>query len=152
MAQNRSDKSPYQSRFGAGWISGAQFLAENMCSRKARSDGSELPLKFWQDPYWEKQLKLQLLHANKLLESFEMPDILTGLKHPDAKKVYSLGLKSVLIPLIKRAKKLRLSQERQIASIPKCDPLPSVDITQKPRVPFSTNKNKLQSLRDLDNN
>lgn len=151
MAENRSEKSCYESRFGGGWISSAQFLSENMCNRKSRATGSgDLPPKFWEDSYWVKQFLLQVKHANELLGKFEMSDILCALRHPDAKKVYSFGLKSVLEPLIKRAQKLRLSQETQVATKSnQSEPTPSVDTTQKPRVPFGT-KSKLQSLRDLD--
>lgn len=151
MAKQRSDKSPYQSRFGAGWISESQFLAENMCSRKARAEfGGELPAKFWQDPYWEKQLRLQLKHANDLLKEYSVTSILAALKHPDAKKVYSLGLKNVLLPLIQKAQnKQNLIKNQETKPIT----VDIVDVKQTPRKPFvpKNKKNNLQSLRDLDN-
>lgn len=150
MAKNKSEKSPYQSRFGAGWISPAQWLAENMCSRKSRAEnGGELPPRFWNDEYWEKQLRLQLKHANDLLKEFDMAVILTALKHPDAKRVYSLGLKSVLIPLMRRGQGIKNLQEEQRKTV-NTEPLPKVDITQKPRQPFARQKSTLQRLRELD--
>jgi hypothetical protein len=155
VAQNKTEKSCYQSRFGSGWITGAQFLAENMCSRKSRAGfGGELPHKFWKDKYWEKQLQLQLLHANKLLKQFDISDILVALKHPDAKRLYSLGLHSVLNPLIERERNLRISREKQQENS-KIDLVQwsevEIDINQQPRKPFASHKSSLQKLRDLEN-
>ena len=144
MAINRSEKCSYQSRFGGGWISASQWLAENMCSRKARAESGELPPKFWHDSYWEKQLKLQLKHANDLLKKYKVEAIVEALKHPDAKKIYSLGLKSVIVPLIEKSQK-------KIDIVREPTKIDDVDITQKPRKPFSNKKNPLQILRELEN-
>jgi len=68
MANERSEKSCFQSKFGGGWISSGQFLAEIMCERFALSQKERLSHKFWSDPYWLKKFKLQLKGANELLK------------------------------------------------------------------------------------
>lgn len=151
MAKQRTEKSCYQSRFGSGWITPAQWLAENMCSRKARSEGNDLPSKFWNgSDYWKGQLKLQLKHANDLLKEYDVSLIVEVLNKPEVKKVYSLGLKSVLIPLLKeRQKQLKFQQESLHLSRP--DPIIPIDTTQTPRKPFGIKRSGLQGIRDLEN-
>jgi hypothetical protein len=161
MAKERSDKCPYESKFGGGWLNSVQFLAESMCARAARAQKTELPHKFWNDTYWLKKYKLQLKHAANLLKDFTVGEIIKGLKHQDARRIYSLGLTSVLVPLIEREKKLaRIREEnnqvnRVEESADDYDTSPANasgaenEIVQ-PRKPFSLGKNKLQKLRELD--
>lgn len=150
MAREKSEKSPYKSRFGAGYISAAQWLAENMCDRFARSQGTNLPSKFWAQPYWLKKFKLQLKHANTLLQKYDVSLILFALRHPDAKKVYSLGLTSVLIPLMEmEKKKVERSSTLQGSSSIEIKP---ISIQEQPRKPFVSKdrNNILKKLRELD--
>lgn len=147
MAKERSEKSCYASRFGGGWISAEQYLAENMCSRKGRSEGNELSPFFWREKYWEKEFLKQLRFAKELLSQFSMEAILSALRHPDAKRVYSLGLKSTLIPLISKEQtkinnRTRVQDEIEV---------PEVDINKPPRKPFGRGLSPLQRLRDLEN-
>jgi hypothetical protein len=163
MSEKKTEKSCYQSRFGANWITASQYLAENMCSRKSRSDeGKDLPQKFWTDKYWEKQLLLQIRHANELLKQYSVSSILKALKHPDCKRVYSLGLKSVLVPLIERFERQEATTQKVLEAkmatakdAETTEDITPVDVCQKPRPAFSTSKNKsknyLQRLRELDN-
>jgi len=92
---------PYKSRFGGGYISGVQYLAENMCARLARRDRVELHERFWKSARWEKEFRLQTVHAAKLLKDYSMEAIIAALQTTRGKQVYSLGLKSVLVPIIK---------------------------------------------------
>lgn len=149
MAQNKSEKSPYQSRYGAGWITAAQWLAENMCARFARSQGEDLPNRFWTSPYWEKKFKLQMKHANELLREFSAEEIVTALRHPDARRIYSLGLKSVIVPILKEIQKKNKIQEKlQVKT--EVEPLIVSAEGAKLRPSFSYKKNFLQKLRELD--
>jgi hypothetical protein len=150
MANERSDKCCFQSKFGGGWITAGQFLAEIMCERDAISSNQKLFLKFWNDPYWLKKFKLQLKHANELLETYPVEAILAALKHKDLKKVYSLGLKSAIIPIAERERdKIERSKlAGNICSVEEEEKV--IDITQKPRQTFSPGANKLNKLRELE--
>jgi hypothetical protein len=151
MAKERTEKSCYESRFGAGWISASQYLAENMCARKARSQNNALAPLFWKDPYWEREFRLQLKHANELLETFSVEAIIKGLRHNDAKRIYSLGLKSVLVPLIRREQKQIEYQQDQLArQVQEQKDEEPIKLDYTVRKTFSTKRSKLQQLRDLD--
>ena len=148
MAKNRSDVSCYASRFGAGWIAGDAYLAENMCSRKGRAEGNELAPFFWREPYWIKEFLKQKRLAAELLEEFEMQSIIAALRHKDAKNIYSFGAKSVLRPLIQKEQN-RLNVQREVgegATAPE-----PVDIYKAPRKPFGAKRSLIQTLRDLEN-
>lgn len=162
MASQKTDKCCYESRFGGNWITREQFLAENMVARAARAQKTELPNKFWNDPYWLKKYKLQIKHVSELLKDFTVAEIIKGLKHPDARQVYSFGLKSVLVPLIRREQKLHTlrvanqNQELEIKNLESDegsvadDIPPAYSSPAQPRKPFSVKKNKLQQLRELE--
>jgi hypothetical protein len=119
-----------------------------MCDRFARSQNSSLPQKFWDNSYWLQKFKLQLMHANSLLKDYHIDNILSALRHPDAKKIYSLGLKKVLIPLIEQSQAQSITQQK-ITKLEKIQ-IENVDTDQKPRRPFGR-KTNLQKLRELEN-
>jgi hypothetical protein len=150
LAKNKTEKSCYASRFGAGWISAEQFLAENMCSRKGRSEGNELAPFFWREKYWEKEFLKQLRFARELVEQYSVEAIVAALRHPDAKKIYSFGLKSVLIPLISKEQR-RIDTKEEIKQYEKPYVPEHVDIYKQPRKPFGRSPSLLQRLRDLEN-
>lgn len=84
------EKTRWQSAYGGGWIGDAQYLAEEMCRRKARKDGVELPLRFWDGPPWKQFFLMQLRFANELLKRHSVDAILFGLRHPKGKTAFSL--------------------------------------------------------------
>ena len=84
-------------------ISAAQYLAEFMCERIAHKDGKVLTTKFWNKPEWGKVFRAQITHANKWLKSYDARSILRALKTFRGKKIYSLGAKYLLEPLVKQA-------------------------------------------------
>jgi hypothetical protein len=147
LAKERTDKSPYQSRFGAGWISADKYLAENMCSRKGRAEGGELAPFFWKEEYWRKEFLKQLRFAADLLKVYSMESILAALRHNDAKRIYSLGAKSALIPLISKIQKqLDIRKEGETTTV-----VEPVDVNKPPRKPFGRGISPLQRLRELEN-
>lgn len=150
MAKNKTEKSCYTSRFGAGWITAEVYLAENMCSRKGRSEGNELAPFFWREKYWEKEFLKQLRFARELVEEYSVQAIVAALKHPDAKKIYSFGLKSVLIPLISKEQR-KIDTKEEIKQYEQPYVPEPVDIYKQPRKPFGPNRSVLQRLRDFEN-
>jgi hypothetical protein len=73
---------------------------------------------------------------------------LKALEHPDAKKVYSLGLHSVILPLIKQSIKQESLYSRSVET---SSNQVTIDTTEKPRATFShKGKSSLNKLKDLD--
>lgn len=93
-----TDTKKYQSRYGAkGYITAANFLVEEICTRIAKKEGRVLPTKFWNHPEWSKIYKAQLKHANLLLDEVSCLQIMSFLRTFRGKQVYSLGLKKIIV-------------------------------------------------------
>lgn len=91
MAKECSEDSPYKSRFGGGFLSKGQWLAENMMARMARRDKTELPHKFWNQPRWKRQFLNQLRLANSLLKLYDVEAIVRALNRREGKNIYSFS-------------------------------------------------------------
>ena len=149
----RSDKCRWPSRFGGGFLADAQYLAENMCDRKARKQGTTLGFKFWDksNPVWQREFLLQARHATSLLKLYSVEAIVRALRAPKGKTVYSLAAKW-LDPLIKEEQiKLdvaRSKQESRLSQQPEPDTSPMV--IEAPRPVFAPKESALSKLRRLD--
>lgn len=147
MAKERSDKCPFESRFGGGWIASAQYIAEAMCDRQARLQKIALATRFWQHDPWKREFLLQLKHANSLLKNYEVAAVIRALRSLKGKTTYSLGAPS-LKPLVKEQQRL-LELERQKQQQAVVEPPPS-NIVEAPRPAFVKKKSPLDKLRELD--
>ncbi len=139
----------YESRYGGGQITAAQFLAEIMCERKAAIDKNDLPVKFWNNPKWKKFFCLQVIYANSLLKLYSDKAILSVLKDPRTKKIYSLRLEW-LDPLFKEAQAKLDAQEHLEEPAQPMITMTDGETTLRVRVPFGK-KTNFQKLRELDN-
>jgi hypothetical protein len=79
VAEKPSAKSPYASKYGAGYVPAAQYLTELICERIARRNDTSLPLKFWQVDNWKKIYMTQLHFARQLLKLYEPKAIINAL-------------------------------------------------------------------------
>lgn len=86
-----ADQRKYDSAYGGGQITAAQFLAEFMVARLARVKGVRLPLKFWNLPAWKRTYRLQLLHAYSVLKLYSPEAVSRALRSPEGKKAFSLN-------------------------------------------------------------
>jgi hypothetical protein len=152
----RSQKTPYLSRYGGGWISPVRHLAETMCDRLAQKDRVELPERFWLSGSWGREYRLQTVHASRLLKEFSTEALLAALRTTRGRQVYSLGLKSVLVPLI-RDEQTRLDNKAKAAEV-MARATPKTPLTESngqvptaigPRPPIISKDNILSRLRDL---
>ena len=73
----------------------AHQIAEIICPRLFKTKGfKELPPKFWNDPRFSREYRLQLIKANALLKTFSLEAIISALtKTKIGVKIYSLGAK-----------------------------------------------------------
>ncbi len=88
MAKKQTAQSAYESKYGGGFISGAQYLAEQMCERVAQKERTPLYPRFWQAETWKMLYLMQIRAANKLLNVYPVEVVLKALRRvPNA---YSL--------------------------------------------------------------
>ena len=122
-----SEIRPYRSRYGGGFLTAQQFLAEGMCARLARNKKFDLPDRFWNLPTWKRTFLAQLRFANGLVKLYDPKAIVAALKRcPGA---YSLGAKW-LDPYFQE-EQLRLNRK---AATPPPEPTvvaPATDITRR---------------------
>lgn len=155
MAKEKSEKTPFWSKYGAEWITPAAYLAEEMCGRKAWAlDKKTLPPKFWNSgEYWKREFQAQITHAARLLTEYKVEDIVRALKHPDLKRIYSFGLRSKFVPILEE-----ITKEKTIIKnintehlIPPEGREPPAQVQKGPRKVFSSS-NKKNLLKILQAN
>lgn len=140
MAKERSEKSPYHSRYSEGYVSAAQYITELVCEKKAAREKKELPIFFWKLPAWATYFKSQIGTANKLLKTYSSKAILKVLMDPKMKNTYSLRA-PWLTSYFSREQDIIDSQTSEATEFEE------VDINRKPTEKI----NPLQELMDLDN-
>jgi len=155
VAQEQSAASPHRSRFGGGWLSNGQFLAEGMVARKARYEKTELPLKFWEQERWKRDFLLQLRHANSLLKVYSFAAIIAALKSKKGANLFSLGAQFILDPLVRTEQERLDRRENAAEAKAQADPKPELPpataeppVTEQPRPAF-VRPNALSKLKGL---
>lgn len=122
MANDKTKKSQYQSRYGGGYITAAQFITELICEHNAKATKRELTQFFWNDEIWAKDFKAQLVHANRLLKTYDPAVIITVLQSNILryKRLTSLGAKWLLDPLFKaeQKKEKMLAEKIEVIELP----------------------------------
>lgn len=122
MANKRTKASSYESKYGGGWVTGTQYLAEMMCARKSQIiDKKELPLKFWKSPLWQKEFKTQSMIARKLIAEFDIELIFKVLRTNRGKSVYSLGapwVKEMIQEEKSKELKIEIEEVKEVVSLP----------------------------------
>lgn len=150
MAKQESENSRYESKFGGGFVSPAQFIAEIMCSRMAKKDGYDLPMQFWKLPAWKKNFMSQVLAANATLKLYSVKAILTALrKVPNA---YSLRARW-LVDVMEKEQIQYETVEAKIEAKIKEEVVPAPSPAKPPEAPrpsFTPKKTTLGKLRKLD--
>ena len=144
MAAKRSEKSPFRSAYGGGWIAAGQALAELMCERVAQKNGVVLKEKFWTEPAWAKAFKVQLTFANALLKKYSAEAIFRAVR---TSTVYSLNV-SWLEALVVAQEKV-VEQHRQARPVVS-EPQQELDLPTGPRPVFAIKKSILCRLREFD--
>lgn len=93
-----STEKTYESLFAPNtYVTAAQFLGEYVVNRKAKSQGIDLPLRFWSrdtpgySAHWEKELRRQIREANALAKLYSPAAISKALRSKEGRKVLSLG-------------------------------------------------------------
>lgn len=163
MAENRTKSSTYPSKFGVGrFVTAAQWLAELMCERRARQEGTGLPLQFWKTKPWDAVFRQQVAAAHRLLAQLDPGKTGLGakalsifLRSEAGKDVYSLSAAWIL-PHLKKAH-VQALREGMAAVSAKANEAPpagggdtSPPLPPGPQEPCVLKKNLLSRLRELD--
>ena len=91
MAKEKSQKNPYLSSYGGGYIRADQWVTEKLCALIAKKHGSELPDKFWNLPNWKSIFRRQVQMASSLLIIYDADAISSALRDKRLYNVRSFG-------------------------------------------------------------
>lgn len=145
MAENRTAKSCYESRYGGGWITAAMRLAEMACERIA--DSTTLGNRFWQNEPWDKVFVRELTFANRLLKNYSIEAIATAYVSKAGRRVKSLGAPFFKEMIAVEQRGLDLKTNRlEMADKPEI-----VNTLEKPRPIKRAGKSIRERLADSDN-
>lgn len=107
-----TNKKKYPSRYSPqAKVHNAQYITELICEKKAKVDGKELPIKFWELDEWLKFYKYQIMLANKLLKKYHEYSIIGALHDKRMWKTYSLR-SPFLEAVIKEYEKKKVAAEK----------------------------------------
>jgi hypothetical protein len=144
MAKEQTDKSRYPSRFGGGYITEAQYLAETFCAHVSRQ---KLPHKFWELKEWQQKFRRHIKDANELLKKYKLSLILSVLQ--ERKNSYLKWLKYP--PFLKQLDIMVKKIEKNAQSFQKLSPeyedaiLTQNEVEQSPQK-ISTSKTLIELL------
>lgn len=150
MAKNKSELCRFESRFGGGFITNAQFLAESIIAKQAKKENIELPKKFWTTDRWKRPFLMQLRMANALLKLYSVDTIIYVLR-TTGKNAYSFGGRW-LDPLFTVEQKKRDLQEEarsKQAEQKATEPAPIVAEEKLERPVFVQSQSEVDKLRNL---
>lgn len=71
-------------------ITPAQYIAEVMCERRAKSLDTELPDRFWELPEWRKFFVYQVMIANSFVKKYGKSRTLVAIVRKVDKRLWSL--------------------------------------------------------------
>lgn len=89
-------KKVYDSKFSDKKVTASQYVAQEMCCRKAKRDGIKLEGSFWNNPTWRKFFLYQNSLACNLLKIYHEGALIQALSLPALKWVWSLNTKQFL--------------------------------------------------------
>lgn len=143
MPEEQSQRSRFQSSYGAGYISLPQYLAELMCERLAKKNGKTLSIKFWDLPEWRKHYLFQVTVASRLLKKYHQNAIFEVLKAN--KWAYSIGSKQLIVKY-----KIAHEKYKHLPMAFEYNELKEVKqeevVLEKPRETFNKNKSLARTL------
>jgi hypothetical protein len=145
MSQNRTEKCCFQSRYGGGWITPAQFLTEQLCIKIAQIDKKDLPDKFWELPEWNKIFRRHIVDAHKLLKIYYIQSALAALKDKSLYKIYSFRFPPFITLIKKYQKQFETTENIINQNIEDIEEQPIDNTIIRPI--FTKNKSSISKLR-----
>ena len=136
----------YQSKYGAGAITPAQYIIEKICEKKAQISKQTLTYKFWKQPEWAIFFKRHLRQVHALLRKYDAAAIINAFSEQESGMKWSLNTPFMLDIIKKQQKKLNKAKKRTLTDeeIMQMDKLKTGKQTRRP----SLNHNMLDVLDD----
>ncbi len=139
-------KVKYQSRYSPDkLVSAGQYITELICEKKARIDGKDLPVKFWNLPKWNAFYRQQIGSANSLLKKYEAAAIIRALQSSAAYNIFSLRAPQLDRIIQEEQRRLDIIKKNSELAVE----LKPADINAKPRQQ-QIKRTTLSKLRELD--
>jgi len=146
----KTDNRCYPSKYSPGkYVTGAQYVIELICERKAALNGEVLSLRFWRNEEWAKEFSSQTRTVNSLLKKYSVKALVHVLH--DNPRIYSLRA-AWIKPKIDDAQRLvDKAEKRKAEAVSQQKPVKrvTVDVNSKPRQRV-VRKNALSKLYELD--
>jgi predicted RNA-binding protein with PIN domain len=146
MATNRTTASRFESRYGGGFVTPAQYITECLCVLIARSNRKELQDNFWNDDEWRKTFRYQVTLANRLLKKYPPEVILATLRDRRCWKVKSFGANWLLGPILKEKQQEHDAQVAQQSETVRT----KTSTVQKPRRVSTGKKSLFTQLKEAE--
>jgi len=85
----------YQSSYTDKKVSAAQYIAEIMCSRRAKSLGEELPSQFWNAPHWKSYFLYQIRACPEAIKIYGERALIKAIKDSRSSTIFSIKHKTI---------------------------------------------------------
>lgn len=138
----RTEKSRYQSDYTDGFVTAAQYVAEKLCERQARTLRMKLPKQFWNTDEHKSYFRAQVTAAAKLIKKYGEQVVINVLARQDVSWCYSASSPAFARACI--AEKLKI--ERAVPVITETIVIPD---TPAP-IPSTTPSMRKNKIRNLD--
>ncbi len=102
----------FQSRYGGGTVTPAQYIVEIICEKKAHAAKETLPNRFWDLATWDAFFRKWVRPANKCIKQFGAMSVVNALRDPRSGKRWSLYTEFMLGLIKEHAKKIKEEEKR----------------------------------------
>tara|TARA_Y100001938_G_C7831399_1_gene301551 strand:+ start:54 stop:524 length:471 start_codon:yes stop_codon:yes gene_type:complete len=147
MALNKTEKTPYLSRYGGGYVRPDQWITEKLCEVIAKKKCIELPDKFWNLSKWGSLFRRQVQMASSLLVMYDAEAVYKSLKDKRLSNVRSFGAFSCSF-FSKVLDEYQSSYEAEKRSQEESEELAARDTRKLPT--YTPKQNKLSRLKEID--
>jgi hypothetical protein len=145
MSNIQTQKSRFPSKYSPGqFVTGAQYIIELLCERKAQLEGKTLVIQFWKQKEWAAFFRSQTNTCNKLIQEYDAIAIIRALTRKERDTTYSLRSPWIL-PIIKEEQEKYNKEKEIIASLPKVEKAEAVEFKERPQ-----QRGKIDKLLELD--
>jgi hypothetical protein len=145
--QEPSQKRPYKSGYGLGYITPSEYIVELVCENIAAHNKIKLPLNYNSYGEWLMIIRKQLTICAGLLKLYPTSVIIYVLRETlVGREILSLGWQSKLDPILKQ----QFAQyKKTLQNIDRFKKQELVRTDEKPRGSFASRKNTINKLKGL---
>mgnify|MGYP003112864893 CR=1 FL=1 len=149
MANKKTDKCPYLSSYGGGYIRTDQWVTEKLCAIIAKKNGAELPDKFWNLSKWKPTFRRQVQLASSLLIMYDAEAISRTLRDKRCSNLRSFAAFNSVDFFCKVLDEYQAKYESEIKEFDSTDTyIKTRSTTEIPK--RNTKDNKLSRLKNID--